>query len=63
MRDLTKVSLPPKPGDTWRVNFYSQEFKDWRRDEVEHYIWVPTGKVSCHIPSAWGYIVFTEEKI
>ncbi|MEM2163957.1 MAG: carbohydrate-binding family 9-like protein [Candidatus Bathyarchaeia archaeon] len=63
MRDLTRGSLPPKPGDVWRINFYCQEFRDWRKKEVDHYIWAPAGVVSCHVPSTWGYIEFSDKTV
>lgn len=63
MEDLTKGSLPPKPNEVWRINFYCQEFEDPTRRVVYHYIWAPAGVVSCHVPSTWGYISFSDKTV
>ncbi|MBO3842285.1 MAG: carbohydrate-binding family 9-like protein [Candidatus Brockarchaeota archaeon] len=63
MKDLTKGSLPPKPGDVWRINFYCQELEDLSKSVVYHYIWAPAGVVSCHVPSTWGYIKFYDKTV
>lgn len=49
---------PPTPGTTWRANFYRIE-----RGEAEEYsAWSPTYKdpADFHVPSAFGYLVFTD---
>jgi hypothetical protein len=71
--DSPGVSLPPRPGDQWRVNFSRVE---WDRDVVageyrprrdpaagrllpEHnWVWSPQGVVNMHLPEMWGLVQF-----
>lgn len=67
--------LPPRPGDTWRVNFSRVEWPldvvdgAYRRARVptrddqhpEHnWVWSPQGEINMHIPEMWGMVRFTE---
>lgn len=64
---------PPRPGDTWRVNFsrvqWPVEIVDgaYRRARVptrddphpEHnWVWSPQGEINMHIPERWGLVRF-----
>ena len=52
-----KVSTP-KPGDTWRGNFY--RFNRGNGYEAEPLAWSPVTLRSFHQPSQFGYLVFGE---
>ena len=64
---------PPRPGDTWRINFsrvqWPLEVVDgtYRRARVptpddrhpEHnWVWSPQGEINMHIPERWGTVRF-----
>lgn len=51
-------SVPPKDGDTWRVNLYRID----RTPEPEFSCWSPTMEIppNYHVPAAFGMIVFRE---
>jgi len=67
--DLKDIALPPKPGDTWRINFSRVE---WDTDIVNHsytkveghpehnWVWSPQGMIDMHQPEQWGYVKFVE---
>lgn len=51
----TRAMIPPRVGDTWRVNFYS--FRDAQRDSLA---WSPIlGEGNFHRASRWGRVRFT----
>ncbi len=62
------TDCPPKPGDTWRVNFSRVE---WPSDKVqggyvkkdnarcENWVWSPQGEINMHIPEMWGLVDFS----
>ncbi len=51
-----RVAVPPKPGDTWRLNLYS--FRDGQRQALS---WSPIrGKGNFHKSSQWGRVRFTK---
>jgi hypothetical protein len=58
----------PKPGDEWRVNFSRVEWQTVVRDgryvkvdgtKEDNWVWSPQGEVNMHIPSKWGYVLFS----
>ena len=64
---------PPRPGDTWRVNFSRVEWPldivdgAYRRARLptredphpEHnWVWSPQGEINMHIPERWGLVRF-----
>ncbi len=51
-------NIPPKAGDTWRVNFYRIDSP--QKDQREHYAWSPTGRAAFHLPWKFGYLRFGE---
>ena len=62
----------PKPGDTWRVNFSRVEWQAVVRDgrylkvagtKEDNWVWSPQGEVDMHIPSKWGYVLFSGESV
>jgi hypothetical protein len=66
-RKLTDISLPPKDGDQWRVNFsrveWKTEIKEGQYHKVkghreDNWVWSPQGVVDMHRPETWGYIQF-----
>lgn len=51
-------NTPPKPGDTWRVNFYRIDSPE--KDQREHYAWSKTERAAFHLPWRFGYLRFGE---
>ena len=66
---------PPRPGDTWRVNFsrvqwplvvvdgaYRKEREpvDWSDHPEDNWVWSPQGEIDMHIPEMWGFVRFVE---
>ena len=49
-------NTPPKPGDTWRVNFYRIDSPN--KDQREHYAWSKTERAAFHLPWKFGYLRF-----
>ncbi|MXV96933.1 MAG: carbohydrate-binding family 9-like protein [Gemmatimonadetes bacterium] len=64
---------PPRPGDTWRINFSRVQWPlvvvdgKYRRARVptpedrhpEHnWVWSPQGEINMHIPERWGIVRF-----
>lgn len=61
------MPVPPRPGDTWRVNFSRVEWpivvEDGRYVKPEgckedNWVWSPQGVVDMHQPEQWGYVTF-----
>ncbi len=59
--------LPPRKGDTWRVNFSRVEWRHeihqgkYRRvpnTKEDNWVWSPQGKINMHLPEYWGYVRF-----
>lgn len=65
--DLTQQALPPRGGDTWRMNFSRVE---WRMQIIDgayrkvaglredNWVWSPQGEIDMHRPERWGYVAF-----
>lgn len=62
-----RMPLPPRAGDTWRVNFSRVEWQHelqegkYRRvpgTKEDNWVWSPQGKVNMHLPEHWGYVRF-----
>jgi hypothetical protein len=65
--EAARMPLPPRPGDTWRVNFSRVE---WQHEIVDgryrkkaglkedNWVWSPQGVVNMHVPERWGYVTF-----
>lgn len=51
-------SAPPRDGDVWRLNLYRIE----RAPRYELISWSPTLRPSFHVPSAFGRILFKENR-
>jgi hypothetical protein len=63
---------PPRPGDSWRVNFSRVEWPlevvggSYRkaaqarttRHPESNWVWSPQGEVNMHVPSMWGWVRF-----
>jgi len=56
---VTAPSIPPNPGDQWRVNLYRVESKP----EEAGLAWSPTMRRDFHVPSMFGRIVFSDLKV
>jgi hypothetical protein len=69
------TGAPPRPGDTWRVNFSRVEWPrevvdgayrkapqaQGRRHPEDNWVWSPQGEVNMHVPSRWGWVRFDGE--
>ncbi len=49
-------NLPPKPGDSWRANFYRIDLS--QTGQREHYAWSKTERPAFHLPWRFGYLKF-----
>lgn len=58
---------PPRPGDTWRMNFSRVQWKheivdgQYRKmpnQPADNWVWSPQGEVDMHLPQKWGYVSF-----
>jgi hypothetical protein len=68
VKELTRVSVPPKDGDQWRINFsrvqWDTEVVGGKYQKVkgrkEHnWVWSPQGVIDMHRPERWGYLQFS----
>lgn len=59
--------VPPKPGETWRVNFSRVEWqlqvKNGAYEKVpntkeDNWVWSPQGVINMHVPEKWGFVRF-----
>jgi hypothetical protein len=59
-------SCPPRPGDTWRINFSrvywhhelrADGYRKLPRSE-ENWVWSPQGVIDMHQPERWGVLEF-----
>ena len=66
-----RPAVPPKPGESWRVNFSRVEWQlevvDGKYRKVagtkeDNWVWSPQGVVNMHIPEMWGAVRFVEAK-
>jgi len=74
-KETTRVSVPPKPQDVWRVNFsrvqWETEIKDGeyvkKKDQKtgknlpeNNWVWSPQRAIAMHEPEFWGRVIFTD---
>ena len=67
---LGVMSVPPVPGDSWRMNFSRVEWKleviDGRYRKTglpeDNWVWSPQGVINMHLPERWGNVVFTDSR-
>lgn len=66
---------PPKPGDTWRINFsrvhwdtevvggeiVKQTGEDGKSLPEHNWVWSPQGLINMHYPEMWGFVRFWEQ--
>ena len=72
-RTSFQPGAPPRPGDTWRINFSRVQWPvevvdgEYRRARIptpddrhpEHnWVWSPQGEINMHIPEMWGTVRF-----
>ncbi|HPF38289.1 MAG TPA: carbohydrate-binding family 9-like protein [Phycisphaerae bacterium] len=67
LKEAAGCDAPPKPGDTWRLNFSRVE---WRHEIIDgkyqrvsgvkedNWVWSPQGVIDMHRPQHWGYVKF-----
>ncbi|HLW66728.1 MAG TPA: carbohydrate-binding family 9-like protein [Gemmataceae bacterium] len=68
LKELTKVPVPPRDGEQWRINFSRVEWQHeivagkYRKVEgtkEDNWVWSPQGVVDMHRPEHWGYVQFS----
>jgi len=71
LKELTRVPVPPKDGDQWRINFsrveWDIEVKDGKYRKIEkrpehNWVWSQQGVIDMHRPEMWGYLQFSSAK-
>ena len=71
LKEIANGNFPPKPGDTWRINFsrveWDIEIKDGKYSKVkgkpEHnWVWSPQGVIDMHRPERWGVVQFSAKE-
>ncbi len=73
VRPTAAPGAPPRPGDTWRINFSRVQWPlevvdgEYRRARVptpedrhpeNNWVWSPQGEINMHIPERWGLVRF-----
>jgi hypothetical protein len=67
LSEIARRSLPPKPGDAFRINFsrvqWQHEVVNGRYRKVpgipeDNWVWSPQGVVDMHHPNRWGWLFF-----
>ena len=53
------ATLPPRPGDRWRVNFYRYDRPDGKPEELS--AWCYTESDTFHVPEKFGCLEFRDE--
>lgn len=68
MRSLAQAdgrALPPRPGDTWRMDF--SRFNTYKEappaEDSSGWAWSPHGIWDSHIPEVWPYIHFSDQPL
>ena len=54
------MPIPPKEGDSWRIDFYRCEYLDRTNHSHEHYSWSVHGLVNMHMPERFGFVRFVK---
>ncbi len=61
-------AVPPRPGDTWRVDFSRVEwqhtiegpsYKKVPGTKEDNWVWSPQGIIDMHRPERWGFVQFS----
>ena len=59
--EYANMPLPPKEGDSWRVDFYRCEYEDRSKTSGDSYSWSAHGKVNMHVPERFGFVTFVKQ--
>ena len=68
LKELSGVTMPPKDGDQWRINFSRVEwdiliengkYVKVKNKPENNWVWSPQGVIDMHRPERWGYVQFT----
>ena len=76
LRDIARDrACPPRPGDTWRLNFSRVQWehrlengryvktpvagRGWKGED--NWVWSPQGLVAMHAPERWGFVTFVTD--
>lgn len=74
IKGTANTVMPPRQGDSWRINFsrvwWDHEIVDGRYVKIgeafegleSNWVWSPQGLINMHVPSLWGFIEFIEEE-
>src|SRR5262249_4318836 len=71
LKELTSVSVPPRDGDQWRINFsrvewdmnvVDGEYQKIKGRPEHNWVWSPQGVIDMHRPERWGYVQFNDAK-
>lgn len=66
MAEFANRPSPPKPGDSWRVNFSRVQWRtrivngryEKTKDPENNWVWSPQGLINMHYPEMWGFVTF-----
>lgn len=67
LKEISKVAVPPQPGDRWRINFSRVQWQHFVENgkyrkvpdtKEDNWVWSPQGVVDMHQPEMWGYLEF-----
>jgi len=70
LRQFATVSVPPKEGDIWRMNFsrveWKYEIKDGKYEKIpnlpeDNWVWTPQYEINMHKPESFGFVEFSEK--
>ena len=62
---------PPRPGDSWRLNFSRVEWRHTIGEEgyekipdtpENNWVWSPQGVINMHKPEFWGHVRFVDDE-
>ena len=67
LREFAGMPCPPRPGDTWRVNFSRVEWQTHVENNQyvkipdtpeDNWVWTPQHTINMHLPEHWGRVTF-----
>lgn len=72
MAEYADMPLPPNEGDVWRMNFSRVQwphtvvhgrYQKVSGQSEENWVWSPQGEIDMHVPSRWGFLVFSGKTV
>ena len=63
--ERARMPLPPRVGDTWRINFSRVEWRSRpdvrvKGEKEDNWVWSPQGVINMHVPEKWGRVRFEQ---